>query len=143
MSGYYTKTIYDQCAYDQALNQNVLQSNYYLFLDKYENDQMTIATGTCVNTPNIGCIPSDANSNANIETKTTSIGLRTDIESDLKSYNRPTTRCANLKYKKCSNNCSSAGCTNTCPNYIVVTPLLSDRMIVPTNMKQQVKTGFE
>jgi hypothetical protein len=61
---------------------------------------MTIANGPC-KTSKIGCKPCDTNNKANVEARWSSIGLRTDIESDLFAINRTNTRCVDLKYFPC------------------------------------------
>jgi len=137
MSGYNSRFLYDQCTFDQNLVSSINPGKYDLFLDKFENNNTSI---------NSSCKPGQkactSNKNANIEAKWGSIGLRTDIESDLLSINRPNTRCANLKYFPCGPGCNTKYCDKDCKNYIVVNTIICDRHIVPTNNKMPTTSGF-
>ena len=104
---------------------------------------MGIGKDQCVNVKNAyGCIPCDYNKMANIEAKWESIGIRTDIESELLELNRPNSRCVSLKHKKCSDQCSNNKCTNKCHNYVIMNTRICDRNIVPTNNSMPTTTGF-
>ena len=111
MSGYNSRFLYDQCTFDQNLKSSVEPCKYRLVVDKYENQNMTIKNGPCGgDLKKIGCKPCDTNTSANIEAKWDTIGLRTDIESDLFAINRPNTRCADLKYHPCGKGCTKKYC---------------------------------
>ena len=141
MSGYNSRFLYDQCTFDQNLISSTEPCRYDLLVDKYENKNMTIKKGPCQKSK-LGCKPCDSNKKANIEAKWKTIGLRTDIESDLWAINRPNTRCANLKYFPCGSGCSTKYCQKKCPNHIVVNLMICDRHIVPTNNKMPTSSGF-
>jgi len=141
MSGYNARFLYDQCTFDQNLVSSTEPCRYDLLVDKYENENMTIKNSPCKNSK-IGCKPCDSNNKANIEAKWKTIGLRTDIESDLWAINRPNTRCANLKYLQCGSGCNTKYCEKKCPNHIVVNTRICDRHIVPTNNKMPTNSGF-
>jgi len=144
MSGYNSRFLYDQCTFDQNLKSSVEPCKYRLVVDKYENQNMTIKNGPCGgDLKKIGCKPCDTNTLANIEAKWDTIGLRTDIESDLFAINRPNTRCADLKYHPCGKGCTKKYCEKKCPNHVVVNTRVCDRLIVPTNNKMPTTTGFE
>lgn len=142
MAGFNARFLYDQCTYDQNLKITTNPCRYQLLDDKFENQNMTIKHGPCENGKNIGCKKCSTNKVANIEAKWTSIGLRTDIESDLLIINRPNTRCDNLKYHKCSASCDKKDCKKKCPEYVVVNTTICDRHIVPTNLSMPLSNGF-
>lgn len=144
MSGYNSRFLYDQCTFDQNLKSTTEPCKYRLVSDKYEHDQMTIKNGSCstVEQQKSGCKSCVVNSKANIEAKWSTIGLRTDIESDLKTINRPNTRCADLKFHPCGPTCNKKYCEKKCPNHVVVNTLICNRDIVPTNNFMPTTTGF-
>ena len=141
MSGYNARFLYDQCTFDQNLISSTEPCRYDLLVDKYENKNMTIKSSPC-QTSKLGCEPCHSNKKANIEAQWTTIGLRTDIESDLRAINRPNTRCAKLKFFPCGSGCNTKYCEKQCPNHVVVNTMLCDRHIVPTNNKMPTSTGF-
>lgn len=144
MSGYNSRFLYDQCTFDQNLISTTEPCRYQLLAGKYENENMTIENGPCKgNLKKVGCKPCDVNNTANIEAKWDTIGLRTDIESDLLAINRPNTRCVDLKYHPCGPSCTKKYCEKKCPNHVVVNTRACDRNIVPTNNKMPTTTGFE
>ena len=136
MSGYNSRFLYDQCTFDQNLVSSTNPCKYDLLVDKFENNNTSIKNSKS------GGKACDYNNKANIEAKWESIGLRTDIESDLLSINRPNTRCATLKYFPCGVGCNTTYCDKECKNYIVVNTILCDRHIVPTNNKMPTTSGF-
>ena len=143
MSGYNSRFLYDQCSFDQNLKSSIEPCHYQLVKDKYENNNMTIKNGPCFgDLKSIGCKPCKTNSTANIEAKWNTIGVRTDIESDLLAINRLNTRCANLKYHPCGPGCSVKHCDKKCTNNIVVNVRVCDRHIVPTNNRMPSNSGF-
>lgn len=144
MSGYNSRFLYDQCTFDQNLKTSTAPCRYDTFLGKYENDNMTISNGPCKgDLQKIGCKHCDVNNTANIEAKWTSIGLRTEIESDLWAINRPNTRCADLKFLPCGTGCTKPFCAKKCPDYKVVTFRACERDIVPSQNKMPTTTGFD
>jgi len=144
MSGYNSRFLYDQCTFDQNLISTTKPCHYQLLAGKYENVNMTIKNGPCQgDLKKVGCKPCDVNNTANIEAKWDTIGLRTDIESDLLAINRPNTRCVDLKYHPCGPGCTKKYCEKKCPNHVVVNTIICDRNIVPTNNKMPTTTGFE
>lgn len=144
MSGYNARFLYDQCTFDQNLKTSTAPCRYQLLGDKYENDNMTIKNGPCMGElQKIGCEYCDTNNTANIEAKWSSIGLRTEIESDLLAINRPNTRCADLKFHPCGPGCTKPFCAKKCPNHVVVNTRVCDRHIVPSQNKMPTVTGFE
>jgi hypothetical protein len=143
MSGYNARFLYDQCNFEQNLKSTTDPCRYQLFNDKYENTNMTIKNGPCSgDISRIGCDPCFTNKTANIEAKWDTIGIRTDIESDLMSINRPMTRCGDLKYHPCGSGCTKKYCEKKCQNHVVVNTLACNRSIVPTNNKMPTTTGF-
>jgi len=143
MSGYNAKFLYDQCTFDQNLKSSIDPCKYQLLLGKYESDTMGITSNPCQGNLNkYGCNLCDINKNANIEAKWGTIGVRTDIESDLRTINRPNSRCVDLKYHPCGPDCNKQFCSKTCPNHIVVNTLICNRSIVPTNNRMPTSSGF-
>ena len=143
MSGYNSRFLYDQCTIDQNLKSTTEPCRYALLSDKFENNTMTIKNGPCQgDLAKTGCKPCNTNSTANIEANWSTIGLRTDIESDLLTINRPNTRCADLKYHPCGPSCTKKYCSKKCPNYVVVNTRVCDRNIVPTNNVMPTSSGF-
>lgn len=143
MAGYNARFLYDQCTFDQNLISSTEPCRYQLLGDKFEHNQMTIKNGPCMgDLQKIGCIYCDTNNKANLEAKWVTIGIRTDIESDLLAINRPNTRCVDLKYHPCGPNCTKKYCAKKCPNWVVVNTRVCDRHIVPTNNKMPTTTGF-
>jgi hypothetical protein len=143
MAGYNSRFLYDQCTFDQNLKSTTEPCRYQLLGDKFENTNMTIKNGPCKgDLKKLGCAPCDINASANIEAQWKSIGLRTDIESDLLTINRPNTRCGDLKYHPCGSSCNKKYCTKTCPRHVVVNTLICDRHIVPTNNVMPKSSGF-
>lgn len=144
MAGYNGRFLYDQCTFDQNLISTTEPCRYSLLLGKFENQNMTIKNGPCAGDlkNKFKCKPCDFNKNANIEAKWTTIGQRTDIESDLLIINRPNTRCANLKFQPCGKNSKDKNSAKKCPTPIVVNTRVCDRLIVPTNNKMPTTTGF-
>lgn len=142
MSGYNSRFLYDSCTIDTNLVQYTAPCRYDLLVDKYENDTMTIDKVPCEGKlTKVGCNTCNSNKSANIEAKWSSIGQRTDIESDLIWLTRPNTRCPDLKYHPCGKNCGKDKC-NKCTKQVVVNTRVCDRHIVPTNNKMPTKTGF-
>lgn len=146
MAGYNGRFLYDQCTFDQNLQSSLEPCKYQLLGDKFENKNMEIGKDQCIKTNNMGCKPCNLNNNANVEANWSSIGLRTDIESELWIMNRPISRCDIYKYSKCSNKCPKGKCVSNCdkkcPNYVVINTLICDRNIVPTNNKMPLTSGF-
>jgi hypothetical protein len=143
MSGYNSRFLYDQCTFDQNLKSSTEPCRYQLLGDKFENNNMTIKNGPCQgDLKKLGCAPCTTNASANIEAQWKSIGLRTDIESDLLTINRPNTRCGDLKYHPCGASCNKKYCTKKCPRHVVVNTRICDRNIVPTNNVMPKSSGF-
>jgi len=143
MAGYNARFLYDQCTFDQNLKSSTEPCRYQLNGNKYENINMTIKNGPCkIDSKKIGCAPCDTNNKANIEAKWETIGLRTDIESDLLAINRPNTRCVDLKYHQCGPNCGKKDCKKICKKHVVVNTLVCNRHIVPTNNKMPKSSGL-
>ena len=143
MAGYNARFLYDQCTFDQNLKTSTEPCRYQLLGDKYENNNMGIGKDVCLKSKcKFGCKSCNNNSMANIEANWNTIGLRTDIESELWVMNRPSTRCVKYKYHKCSPDCTQEKCNKTCPNYIILNTKICDRSIVPTNNTMPTTTGF-
>ena len=73
----YNRLIYDKCSYAKVLQESTSPLDYYLLLDKYEN--------------NINCKVSDFTNNL-------PFSQRADVESELYGMTRPGTLCPSLKY---------------------------------------------
>lgn len=143
MSGYNARFLYDQCTVDQNLKSSTAPCRYQLVVDKFENNEMTIQTPPCPGeSTKIGCKTCTTNSNANIESKWSTIGVRTDIESDLLAINRPNTRCADLKYHPCGPGCNKEYCDKKCTKHVVVNHRVCERDIVPNNNIMPTSNGF-
>ncbi len=144
MAGYNSRFLYDQCTIDQNLISTTEPCRYSLLVDKYENNSMTIKNGPCRGDlkKKFNCDPCNINQTANIEARWSSIGQRTDIESDLLAINRPNSRCVGLKYHPCGRNCKGKNCVKKCGTPVLVNTRICDRMIVPTNNKMPKTTGF-
>ena len=146
MAGYNSRFLYDQCTFDQNLKTSTEPCRYQLLNDKFENNNMEIGKDPCIkNNVQFGCKPCDYNNIANIDAKWKTIGLRTDIESELWVLNRPNSRCVEYKYSKCNGNskCNNNKCDNNkCKNYIILNTRICDRNIVPTNNKMPLTSGF-
>jgi len=78
----FTRTAYDSCAYQTALNQSVAPISYQLDVSRFE------ACNKCRN--ELGLLGGTAVSHVN--------GNLVDLENDLRGQNRPATRCAQYKY---------------------------------------------
>lgn len=146
MSGYNSRFLYDQCTFDQNLKQTTNPCRYQLLNDKFENVNMTIKNGPCQSkaAQKLNCSKCDTNSKANIEARWSSIGLRTDIESDLWAINRATSRCVDNKYHPCGPGCDGKKkyCEKKCPNHVVVNVKICERDIVPSQNKMPTSNGF-
>lgn len=143
MAGFNSRFLYDQCTFDQNLRSSTEPCRYQLVVDKFENNNMGIQKDPCIKGPtNYSCKTCDINSTANIESTWDTIGIRTDIESDLLVLNLPNSRCVDIKYHPCGNLCNKPNCVKKCPNPIIVNTRVCDRNIVPTNNKMPTNTGF-
>jgi hypothetical protein len=128
MSGIFNKTLYDDCAFKQRTMTSVEPLFYELYNGKFENSL------TCKN-----------NKGSQIPNTWGSIGLRTDVESELQYRTIPLTKCATEKYIACGytkGNGKKSNAYTGCTNNVVITPFLCDRDIVPTNMKMPKQKGF-
>jgi len=128
MSGIFNRTLYDDCAFKQRTMTSVEPLFYELYGGKFENGL------TC-----------KKNNGAVVANNWTTIGLRTDVESELQYRTIPLTKCATQKYIACAytgNNGKKSNAYTGCKNNVVITPFLCDRDIVPTNMKMPGSKGF-
>jgi len=144
MSGYNSRFIYDQCTFDQNLKMSTDPCRYDLLIDKFEHNQMTIKNGPCKgDLQKYGCKYCNVNEKATIEAKHESIGVRTDVESDLWCIDRPNTRCAELKYFPRGPGCNKTFCNKTDPKLMVVNVRCCDRSIVPSQLQLPKTNGFD
>lgn len=128
MSGIFNKTLYDDCAFKQRTMTSVEPLFYELYNGKFENGV------TC-----------KKNSGAKLANNWSTISTRTDVESELQMRTLPLTKCATEKYIACNytgNNGKKSNSFTGCKNNVVITPVLCDRDIVPTNMRMPNSKGF-
>ena len=127
MSGIFNRTLYDDCAFKQRTMTSVEPLFYELYNGKFENKL------TC--RKNVGAF---------VANNWSTIGPRTDVESELQYRTIPLTKCATEKYIACgyTKNGKKSNSYTNCKNHVVVTPTLCDRDIVPTNMKMPKGKGF-
>jgi hypothetical protein len=128
MSGIFNRTMYDECAFKQRTMTSVEPLFYELYGGKFEHKV------TC-----------NKNEGAKVANNWSTIGLRTDVESELQFRTLPLTKCATEKYIACKytgNNGKKSNSYTGCKNNVVITPVLCDRDVVPTNMKMPKTKGF-
>jgi hypothetical protein len=128
MSGIFNKTLYDDCAFKQRTMTSVEPLFYELYNGKFEND-----------------ITCKRNNGAKLANNWSTISTRTDVESELQMRTLPLTKCATEKYIACNytgNNGKKSNSYTGCKNNVVITPVLCDRDIVPTNMRMPNSKGF-
>ena len=144
MSGYNSRFLYDTCTFDQNLKMSTDPCRYDMFIGKFENDNMTIKNGPCKgDLQKYGCKHCTTNEKATLEAKWSTIGVRTDLESDLWCIDRPNTRCAELKYFPRGPKCNKVFCNKVNPKLMVVNTLVCDRHIVPSQNKMPKTNGFD
>ena len=112
MAGVFDRLPYDECATQQYTTTSKSPELYQLFLDYNEN-----------------ALTSTFNSGAQLSNTLVSKNRRVEIENDLLLINLPGSKCASAKFAACE----PAG-KNKCVYENVVTPMLNDRAIAPTNM---------
>ena len=114
MAGIFDRLKYDECAYQQYTVETKNPELYEIYLPYNENT-----------------ISSSQNSGAKLPYTLKSKERRVEIESDLLLINLPGSKCATNKFQACTPEGK-----NKCEYPSVAVPRLSDREIVPTNMKQ-------
>jgi hypothetical protein len=122
MSGSYNRKLYDNCQFNLQLKESVSPGEYRLFSGAHENE---LNNEFC-----------SKNTNATISNLWSSIGDRTDVESDLNVIKRGT-NCVDDKHKPCDNSKEKR-----CNPGVPANPRICERDIVPTNMKMPKKCGF-
>ena len=122
MSGSYNRKMYDNCQINLQLKESVSPGEYKLFAGAHENE---LNSEYC-----------QKNTNATISNVWSSIGERTDLESDLLVLTQGT-NCVDDKHKSCTNSTEKK-----CNPGVPANPRICERDIVPTNMKMPNKPGF-
>ena len=122
MSGSYNRKMYDNCQINLQLKESVSPGEYKLFAGAHENE---LNSEYC-----------QKNTNATISNVWSSIGERTDLESDLLVLTRGT-NCVDDKHKSCTGSKDKK-----CNPGVPANPRICERDIVPTNMKMPNKPGF-
>ena len=120
MSGKSNRMLYDKCATNLQVKESTQPGCYKLYAGAYENE----------------CEP---NQNTVISNKHNSVGVRVDIESDLKNQISKASRCVKDKHAPCAVNDTSKRCN---PG-IHTNPYLCERLIVPTNLKMPKNNGID
>ena len=147
MASNWNRLKYDQCNYNQEIKVSTEPGMYGVYLDRYENElgvdpKVQVCNDDLQKT--LGCRLCDENKNAkyNNDNKTY-VNSLVDIEADLRQYTRLNSRCVDNKYKP--NNLDCVGGNNELCNVdnAVFTPLLCDRLIVPTNMVRPTNSGLK
>ncbi len=114
--------MYDNCQINLQLKESVSPGEYKLFAGAHENE---LNSEYC-----------QKNTNATISNVWSSIGERTDLESDLLVLTRGT-NCVDDKHKSCVDSKDKK-----CNPGVPANPRICERDIVPTNMKMPNKPGF-
>ena len=138
MASEWNKLKYDDCNFREIMEISTKPGMYNSFLPRFEN---TLGTWKdtlpceCGMEKRLGCSLCEYNKDANLDNSIQELHSNLlDIDSDLKLYTRPGSKCNSTKYVSPNLNCAEN--INDCKsNSVVVTPLLCDRKIVPTNMK--------
>jgi hypothetical protein len=145
MSGYQTQSMYDENTTKQDLVQITSISNSYnYFLPMWENRPVTDKLGTC-NGKFVHVECELCKENENVMTNTLeNLDYRIDTENDLSGRTRILSKWDGSKYVPCyaSNGCTKETNTtnektNPCDSIKpIAAPLLCDRFVNPTNMRQ-------
>jgi hypothetical protein len=122
MSGSYNRKLYDNCQGQLKLKESVSPCEYKLYSGVFENQ---LSSEYC-----------DKNTNSTISNKWNTIGLRTDIESEL-LYLVKGSNCVHDKHTICD-----ASTEKKCNPGIAANPFICERDIVPTNMKMPKSCGY-
>lgn len=136
MAGEFSRLTYDDCSNNQDLQQSTKIFTDYVFnLYQYENTLKSNAVSTCDGKyAHIECNACDVNKDSISATLEHSLIQRLKDESSLLGIDRLNTKCDSNKYQPCY----KQKCTmeKDCSYRPIVQPLLCDRIIVPTNMKE-------
>lgn len=144
MSGYFTRTQYDDCYFNTYSTTTSAPLGYSLYAGKFEHDNSKSKTFCDRNY----CDKCDDNNSATIPNNWDSVPLRTDIESDLSGRSRILSKCPTQKYLPCGlKKYEDLGAkkplefekqfgTDFCGVGSVTNPWLCERNINPTNLKQ-------
>lgn len=141
MAGIQTQPRFDVCATVQSINQSTRQfRNYDFLLPKFENTLSTNTLATCDGKfAHIECKACKYNDGTMTNTRQ-NLDYRIPLENDLLGQTRLWGNCDNLKYRPC--NVDRCNCNKSTCNYKALNqPLLCDRSVNPTNMKQYA-SGF-
>ena len=122
MSGSYNRKLYDNCQSQLKVKESVSPGEYSLYSGAHENQ---LNSDFC-----------SKNSNATISNTWESIGVRTDVESDLLILAKGT-NCVQDKHKPCDNSNEPR-----CNPGVASNPYVCERLIVPTNMVMPKSAGF-
>lgn len=159
MNGKSTRTKYDNCNFVSYCNTTRQPANYALYSGKYENEQnrkkyLCANQFTCERDKygfttdcKLNCHKCDSNAEAEISNMWGSIGLRVDIENELRQ-GRYFSKCPQQQYVSCKNNRAEEDRgtkkispyeeiygPNLCNLRPVVVPALCERTIVLPNTK--------
>lgn len=121
MSGTSNRKLYDQCATNLQVKESTKPGCYKLYTGAFENKNE--------------CQP---NKKTDISNKNDSIGIRTDIESNLKNQISKSSRCVADKHAPCT----VGDNTKRCNPGVHTNPYLCDRLIVPTNLTMPKDNGI-
>ena len=134
MAGIQTQLRFDECASIQAIKQSTAPfKNYNFLLPKFENTLTSNTLATCDGKfAHIECKVCRFNDGTMTNTRA-NLGYRVPVENDLLGQTRLWANCDSLKYRPCDR--------RTCTHKVVSQPLLCDRLVAPTNMKQYA-SGF-
>jgi len=136
---------YDECAYNQDMKMTTEPGMYNFYNDRFENDIITDRTGQKCDSKmqkKLGSNLCENNAEATINYTNEAFNNKViDIESNLKLYLNESSKCTNKKYYPKKLDCAND--SKECDKeHILVTPNLSDRLIVPTNMKMPTSSGL-
>jgi len=143
MSGIYSRLPYDQCAGVQKTRDSCEPGNYITSLDLYINPTFkNVQDVPCANNEkDIGCKKCDLNTGSVMGLGPENFGQKADIEDNLRGIKRNLTKCASEQFVGCDFKVQNR-VKDECNNFVVVTPGLCERNIVPTNMKLPDYKGF-
>lgn len=133
MSGFNSQLMYDVCATEQAIAQSTKQFiNYDFAIEKFENRPSNGLVSTCDGKfVHIECDKCDYNKDL-LENTRSNIDYRITAENDLLGLTRLSSKCDGQRYTPCYVQ-QVSDCAKWKP---IAQPLLCDRSIVPTNMRQ-------
>ena len=140
MSGFQCRLSYDDCYDIEYSKMNKPYSNYAINVDSYVNVSMAkpnmhVASHLVKNIED--CKICSLNKNATIGNLPEYFNQKIEIDSALKGIGRHLSHCTAKYFTSCDVQADEKNrLPGECSNAVAITPLLGDRIITPTNMKQ-------